>query len=105
MNYRPLPDNLTIRKSKIEGLGLFAYRKIAHDIVLGMTHWKKDLDNEGEDNLIRTPLGGFINHSKTPNCELIDMGRHYVLRTNRFIKRGEELTVEYRWYNPTGEEE
>lgn len=105
-SYRPLPDDLTIRKSKIEGLGLFAYRKIPHDTVLGMTHYKKTLENEGEANLIRTPLGGFINHSKVPNCELIDMGRHYVVKTLRFIKRGEELTVRYRWYDPVkGEEE
>ena len=47
-SYRPLPDKLTIRKSKIEGLGLFAYRKIPHDTVLGMTHYKKTLENEGE---------------------------------------------------------
>ena len=104
-NYRPLPDKLTIRKSKIEGLGLFAYRRIPHDTVLGMTHYKKDLDIEGEENLIRTPLGGFINHSEVPNCELIDMGRHYVIKTLKMIKRGEELTVTYRWYNPTTEEE
>ena len=104
-NYRPLPDKLTIRKSKIEGLGLFAYRKIPHDTVLGMTHYKKVLGIEGEENLVRTPLGGFINHSDTPNAELIDMGRHYIIRTTRFIKRGEEITVSYRWYNPTVEEE
>ena len=70
-----------------------------------MTHYKKDLDIEGEENLIRTPLGGFINHSEVPNCELIDMGRHYVIKTLKMIKRGEELTVTYRWYNPTTEEE
>jgi len=103
-SYRPLPDKLTIRRSKIEGLGLFAYGKIAHDTVLGMTHYKKALDYEGEANLVRTPLGGFINHSEVPNCELIDMGRYYILKTIRMIKRGEELTVRYRWYNPTGEE-
>jgi hypothetical protein len=33
------------------------------------------------------------------------MGRHYILKTIKMIKRGEELTVRYRWYNPTGEEE
>ena len=105
-NYRPLPDNLTIRKSKIEGLGLFAYRKIPHDTPLGMTHFKKVLGIEGEENLLRTPLGGFINHSEVPNCELIDMGRYYILKTIRMIKRGEELTVKYRWYDPVkGEEE
>ena len=104
-NYRPLPDNLTIRKSKIEGLGLFAYRKIPHDTLLGTTHWKIVLGIEGEENLIRTPLGGFINHSETPNCELFDLGKHYVVRTIKHIKRGEELTVQYRWYNPREMEE
>ena len=103
-NYRPLPDNLTIRKSKIEGLGLFAYRKIPHDEILGMTHYKKALGFDNEENLIRTPLGGFINHSETPNCELLETGRHYVLRTLRHIKRGEELTVQYRCYDPREEE-
>ena len=100
--YRPLPDYLTIQPSKVEGLGLFTLKDLEPYESLGMTHahWF------GEDNnLLRTPLGGFINHSETPNCELFDLGRHYVARTTKHIKRGEELTLKYRWYNPDGEEE
>jgi hypothetical protein len=33
------------------------------------------------------------------------MGRHYILKTIKMIKRGEELTVRYRWYDPVKEEE
>lgn len=66
--YRPLPSNLTIKSSKIEGLGLFAIEDIAGGTDLGLTH----IYNEDyEDNFIRTPLGGFINYKIEPNCAAI----------------------------------
>ena len=100
--YRPLPTEVTIKISSIEGLGLFSTCAISKGTNLGITHIKDEIF---EDKHARTPLGGFINHSETPNCELFDLGRHYVVRTIKHIKRGEELTVKYRWYNPKGEEE
>ena len=42
MTYRPLPDNLTIKNSKIEGLGLFATKDIKKDHIFGITHVKDD---------------------------------------------------------------
>ena len=52
--YRPLPDCLTIKDSKIQGLGLFATMIIKAKTNLGLTH----IYNEAhEDNYIRTPLG------------------------------------------------
>ena len=59
--YKPLPDSLTIKQSGINGLGLFAQEGIAQGKNLGMTHIKLN------GNMVRTPLGGFINHSDTPN--------------------------------------
>ena len=70
--------------------------------------------------MIRTPLGGFINHEKTikepdsqgkdvevsgPNCKRIRGRRdgckiEYSLITRRDIKAGEELTLEYSMYVP-----
>lgn len=99
-NYRPLPTFLTVKKSKIEGLGLFARSRIKEDEILGITHWK---NGETFKEFIRTPLGGFINHSENPNCEILDTGKYYVLHTIRSIKRGEELTLKYSWYNPEEE--
>ncbi len=62
--YRPLPDELTINSSKIEGLGLFATVKIKKNSFIGLTHIR---DEMFEGKYIRTPLGGFYNHSKDSN--------------------------------------
>ena len=59
--YKPLPDSLTIKTSKVNGLGLFAKEGIAQGTNLGMSHLKIS------DTILRTPLGGFINHSNDPN--------------------------------------
>ena len=58
MSYRPLPNNLTIKPSQIEGLGLFATETIKKETNLGLTHLliKDDIDVL----IFRTPLGGCI---------------------------------------------
>ena len=60
--YKPLPDSLTIKPSKVNGLGLFAKEVIPQATNLGMTHL------EIGKTILRTPLGGFINHANDPNC-------------------------------------
>ena len=61
--YRPLPDGLTIKDSPIEGLGLFATVNIKKNTFIGVTHIR---DEQFENKYIRTPLGGFYNHSNEP---------------------------------------
>jgi SET domain-containing protein len=94
MNYKPLPDSLTIKKSNIQGLGLFAVKNIAKNTDLGMIHF-----SYGE-LLIRTPLGGFINHSLKPNCKKLDLDQEWHLKTLVDIKKDDELTLKYTMYNP-----
>ena len=65
--YRPLPDELTIKSSPIEGLGLFATKEIKANTFIGITHIR---DEQFENKYIRTPLGGFYNHSDSPTCLL-----------------------------------
>jgi SET domain-containing protein len=48
---------------------------------------------------IRTPLGGWINHSETPNCELIKIGPYYYLITSVDLLPDEEITLKYTLYN------
>ena len=62
--YRPLPKELTIKNSPIEGLGLYAKKNIKNNVFLGVTHIR---DEQFENKYIRTPLGGFYNHSNNPN--------------------------------------
>ena len=61
--YRPLPKELTIKNSPIEGLGLYAKEDIKKNIFIGVTHIR---DEQFENKYIRTPLGGFYNHSNDP---------------------------------------
>ena len=99
--YKPLPDSLTIKQSIINGLGLFADQKIMRGTNFGMSHIKL------KDTITRTPLGGFINHANEPNCAKVELlmkndsfdYKKWNLITLRDIKKGEELTVRYTFYN------
>jgi hypothetical protein len=106
--YKPLPYSLTIQTSKVNGLGLFAKEGIGQGTNLGITHLEMAmLDNK--QSIHRTPLGGFINHSNTPNVVKVELRtngndpscvtKKWSLLTLRDIKKGEELTVRYTFYN------
>ncbi len=103
--YKPLPEGLTIRSSPIHDQGVFATRFLPRGTELGMSHV------QWGGHIFRTPLGGFLNHSDTPNCSKAK------IRVNNFedpkatynyhkwnitviedIKPGEELTLEYTFY-------
>ena len=98
MNYRPLPDNLTIKPSHIEGLGLFAIETIREGTDLGLTHLL--IKNDIDVLVFRTPLGGFINHSDEPNCVRVDLHDKWYLKTKKDINKNEELTLKYTMYKP-----
>ena len=104
--YKPLPESLTIKQSKVNGLGLFAQEGIAQGTNLGISHIKINEDT------IRTPLGGFINHANEANCVKAELrmtqedikGHAYSYKkwnliTIKDIKEGEELTIRYTFYN------
>ena len=114
--YKALHNDITIKKSSIHGFGVFALKGIPKDTVLGISH-VKDKNNSGRyhQGYIRTPLGGFINHSTQPNCIKVHVRsnlspKHWpaikedieissmAIRTNRDIKEGEELTLFYTLY-------
>ena len=98
--YRPLPDSLTIKTSKVNGLGLFADQDIKQATNLGMSHMKM------KNTIFRTPLGGFINHANDPNCAKVELlmkddsqdYKKWNLVTLQDIEKGEELTVRYTFY-------
>ena len=96
MTYRPLPKQVTIKQSEIEGLGLYSTESLYPGQYLGITHVVND---RFENGYIRTPLGGFINHSEEPNCEVReDVDGNLMLFTLRQILPNEELTLKYNLY-------
>ena len=98
--YSPLPSGLTVAESRISGQGLFTTRRLVTGTTLGISHYRID----GE--YIRTPLGGFLNHSDEPNCERsqvrirpgFDRWNIVVIED---IEEGEELTLKFKLYLPT----
>ena len=99
MTYKPLPAYLTIKPSKINGLGLFTLTDIDKGVNLGMSHI---IDTPTLDT-IRTPLGGFINHSEVPNLKKVLDNRKYFIYTIVDIPMGSELTLKYEWYEVEGD--
>ena len=104
--YRPLPKSLTIKTSNVEGLGLFAKEGIAQGANLGMSHVAIG------SGIIRTPMGGFINHANDANVVKVELRidemddpllkvatKKWNLVALRNIKEGEELTVKYTFYD------
>mgnify|MGYP003152425705 FL=1 len=104
--YKPLPNSLTIKQSGIDGLGLFATEGIAQGTNLGMSHVAIG------SGIIRTPMGGFINHADEANTVKVELKingdddpllkvatKKWNLVTLRNIKEGEELTVRYTFYD------
>ena len=103
--YKPLPKELRLGFSDIHDIGIFARQKIPVGTNFGMSHI------EISDTIIRTPLGGFINHKDDPNCEKVKLYftnedkqpaynfSKWNLVTIKNIKEGEELTLKYTFYD------
>ena len=96
MSYKALPDALHIGDSQVAGQGIFAKEDIPVDTELGLSHILLE-------EIFRTPLGGFINHSDDPNCVKYPVDNKYYtkyyIKTIRPIKAGEELFLKYTFYS------
>ena len=96
--YKALPSRIHVRDSPVAGQGLFAREYVPSGLILGLSHIII------EDEIYRTPLGGFINHSNDPNCEKwCEQDKHffikrYYIKTIRPIEEGEELYLKYTFY-------
>ena len=94
--YKPLPDGVTIKHSPIHGFGLYASKRITKGTLIGITHY---VNSNSQDGVIRTPLGGFGNHSDTPNCfKLLMEDNTWMIGAKEDIEPGEELTWQYSFY-------
>ena len=95
--YQALHTGLHIKDSPIAGQGIFAKEDLPSDLELGVSHVVVD------DDIMRTPIGGFVNHSDDPNCikysEKQDWGEIYHMKTIKPIKKGEELFLKYTFYS------
>lgn len=94
-NYRPLPEKFQMKVSDIEGHGVFTQQFISK----GYIEYEVPTHIELDDNtLVRTSLGGWLNHSDTPNCTLIMEYQNYpkyYIKLLKDIQLGHEITLNY----------
>ena len=98
-DYHPISSGLMVADSGISGQGLFTTRRLVMGTELGISHYRID------GQMIRTPLGGFINHADEPNCVRnqirirpgFDKWNLIVIED---IEEGCELTLKYKMYDP-----
>ena len=105
MTYRPLPDGLYIGASSIEGQGLYTSCALFKGYQLGDSHYRIAADKKNKTILIRTPLGGFINHSDKPNCSKSQVRLKpgldkWIITVIEDVSPGDELTLKYTMYDP-----
>ena len=90
--YQPLPDFVTIKESSVHGHGLFATERIPKGKWIGVIHIRSphwipsDLPHNIKGGFIRTPLGGFGNHSEDPNCIKFQSYNMWWIRSKRDIR-------------------
>ena len=75
-------------KSKIHGQGVFANKDISNKSIIGLATI---------DNVIKTALGRFVNHSSNKNARFyILKNKDLVLVAEKDISKDEEILVDYR---------
>ncbi len=87
-------------KFNSRGIGIISSKIIPFNTLVGNYFTKKEpITNESRliyEGWIETnPLGRYLNHNRTPNCNLILKNDTIQIYTNREISVFEELTVNY----------
>ena len=86
--YNPMPYGVTVAPSNIAGNGIHALKHFPAMHNFGITH-------HTIPELVRTPLGGFLNHSTEPNAALAYIDNAYILYAIKPILANTEITVCY----------
>ena len=82
----PCPIPVAVRRSSIDGLGLFATTVFEAGKVIAPMRLRQS----------RTPAGRYANHCDRPNTSIFKAGESVYLKAARRISVDEEITVDYR---------
>jgi RimJ/RimL family protein N-acetyltransferase len=97
--FAPEEHDLKIEKSDIHHMGVFAQKKIPKGTNIGLAFEKIDNTGNPDIDLKRTKLGRYVNHSSSPNLNLVKDDNSYFFITSRDIDKKEELFVDYHGFD------
>lgn len=80
-------NKVKVQESKIHGLGLFADQEFNEGDMIGLAHYN------GVPSEI---IGKYHNHSDNPNAHSVTIGNKRFLVALNPLRKGEEITVDYR---------
>jgi hypothetical protein len=93
---RMAEDLWEIKKSKIEGSGVFAKKDFGSDQIIDVALVR--VKDSNKRIFERNVLGLYLNHNGPANAYLETIGDDFYLIAFSFIKEGEEITVNYETY-------
>lgn len=92
-----------IKESRIHGKGTFANQDLSINTDIGLAFGRVSNTGNDDKDIERTPLGAYTNHSNHPNCKIVKEGYSYHFVTINKVKKGKELTVDYKTFDWEGE--
>lgn len=87
--------SLEIKKSSVDGDGVFAKENITNGENMGLGFEKVENTGNPDTDYMRTNLGEKINHSKDSNVRLFQDNNKFYFFSSRDIQQGEELLLDY----------
>ncbi|MBX3101896.1 MAG: SET domain-containing protein [Bacteroidetes bacterium] len=87
-----------IKSSAISGVGLYCTQNTSFAMGQDIVYVFLSLNNDDtfDKKYIETIYGSFVNHSESPNSELIIADYGIILRAKEEISSGEEITASYK---------
>ena len=102
-DFKPLPTYIELMDIPNQGKGLVTTKQLQMNDVIGVSHYTVKDSHKGKfhQGLVRTSIGGFLNHSDKPNCRLVcgdgdDCDIYYLQVRNPIILPNTQLTINYQ---------
>lgn len=89
-------------KSPIDGTGIFTGKSVKKGQCIGVAICQVALTGIEDKDFRCTALGKYLNHSSKPNCKIEKNKKQYLVISKKDIGKGEELTIDYRKLDISG---
>jgi len=87
-------ENVCFSPSKVHGTGAFSTKDVPKGTEIGL--FLQKVDDDPHRTYVRSDLCRLLNHSSSPNVDIVMKDDDAYVISNKPIKRGEEIFVNYK---------